>query len=449
MKLRYRFLFPALIAVACAMAAFGSAVLGASFAARFGGERDKLGRELRATANVLESSYANYALQNMDAGDEQLREIACRQGAMIAELGGEGERSGAIRLSGRVLRAETPLRLGEHRYLLTVESDLSELYEERAALITLYRASYAAAILFVAGIMAAIARSVTKPLSELAEVSAALAEGNLTRRAPILSDDEIGGLARSFNRMSDELTDQLARRTRFINDLTHEMKTPLSAMIGHAERIRSGRLGEEDMLIAAQTILREGKRLDALARAMTEWILFKNEALSMHEMSVHMLFRDALGAFVESPQNLRIAESSQDVLVYGNRALLTALLTNLIQNALNAGAAEVTLASGIECAESPAPSGRSENGRSFAATVRITVADDGCGISKAELQRVMEPFYRVDKARSREVGGVGLGLALCREIAQIHGATLRLESAPGAGTKAIFEIRGREVEEDA
>ena len=61
----------------------------------------------------------------------------------------------------------------------------------------------------------------------------------------------------------------------------------------------------------------------------------------------------------------------------------------------------------------------------------------------------MEPFYRVDKARSREVGGVGLGLALCREIAQIHGATLRLESAPGAGTKAIFEIRGREVEEDA
>ena len=81
--------------------------------------------------------------------------------------------------------------------------------------------------------------------------------------------------------------------------------------------------------------------------------------------------------------------------------------------------------------------------------MRITVADDGCGISKAELQRVMEPFYRVDKARSREVGGVGLGLALCREIAQIHGATLRLESAPDAGTEAILEIKGRVVKANA
>ena len=344
-------------------------------------------------ANVLESSYANYALQNMDAGDEQLREIACRQGAMIAELGGEGERSGAIRLSGRVLRAETPLRLGEHRYLLTVESDLSELYEERAALITLYRASYAAAILFVAGIMAAIARSVTKPLSELAEVSAALVKGNLTCRAPIHSDDEIGGLARTFNRMSDELTDQLVRRTRFVNDLTHEMKTPLSAMIGHAERIRSGRLGEEDMLIAAQTILREGKRLDALARAMTEWILFKNEAPSMHETSVHMLFRDALAAFVESPQNLRIAESSRDFVVYGNSALLTALLTNLIKNALNAGATDVTLECGIECDKAPAPSAQLENGCPNFATVQITVADNGCGISHLNTERQTEFAY--------------------------------------------------------
>ena len=83
MKLRYRFLFPALIAVACAMAVFGSAVLGASFAARFSSERDKLSMELRAAANVMESSYANYALQNLDASDEQLCEIACRQGAMI------------------------------------------------------------------------------------------------------------------------------------------------------------------------------------------------------------------------------------------------------------------------------------------------------------------------------------------------------------------------------
>ena len=449
MKLRYRFLFPALIAVACAMAAFGSAVLGASFAARFSSERDKLSMELRAAANVMESSYANYTLQNLDASDEQLCEIARRQGAMIEKLEDEDGCSGSLRLSGEILLAETPLRLGENRYLLTIESDLCKLYEDRVSLIVLYRAFYVAVILFVAGIMAAIARSVTKPLSELAEVSAALVKGNLTCRAPIHSDDEIGGLARTFNRMSDELTDQLVRRTRFVNDLTHEMKTPLSAMIGHAERIRSGRLGEEDMLIAAQTILREGKRLDALARAMTEWILFKNEAPSMHETSVHMLFRDALAAFVESPQNLRIAESSRDFVVYGNSALLTALLTNLIKNALNAGATDVTLECGIECNEAPAPSAQLENGRPNFATVQITVADNGCGISKAELQRVMEPFYRVDKARSREVGGVGLGLALCREIAQIHGAVLHLESVPGTGTKAILEIKGRIVKANA
>ena len=175
MKLKYRFLLPALIAVSLIMTLLGSALMTVSFRARFDGERDKLYKSVRAISYAIEASYTNYALQNMSVHYEKLREIARGQGADITSLAEGHADASVIRLSGQILRAETPLTLGDTMYLLTVESDLSELFEQRAYLLKCYCASYTAAILLTAGVMLFICGYVTKPLTELTQASAALA----------------------------------------------------------------------------------------------------------------------------------------------------------------------------------------------------------------------------------------------------------------------------------
>lgn len=442
MKLKYRFLFPSLIAIAIVLMIFGSLLLLVSFKMQFESERDGLNQRLQSAAYALEASYTNYALQNMDVSEDRIYDIAADQGVELIRTDGD-EQSNSIRLHGHTLCAEGFLSLGESSYLLIVESDLNELFAQREYLLKWYYVSYIAAILFMTITMFLITGKVTQTLSEITATSVALAKGDLSCRTFIQTDDEIGQLAFAFDRMSDELTDQLARQSQFINDLTHEIKTPLTAMIGHAEKIRSGRMNEESTLIAAQTILREGKRLDALTLTLREWILLKQEMPNMGSLSARFILEMAIDAFSESIQKIYIAENAEDTVVFGNKALLIALITNLIRNAQNAGATNIEL----NCKVASDALGSAESAESDA-VILLTVSDNGCGMGEEDLLHVTEPFYRVDKARSRETGGIGLGLTLCNEIAQIHGAKLSLTSKLGQGTKATLQMSGRQVQQD-
>lgn len=416
MKLQYRILMPALIAVALVMTLLGGILINASFSARLDSEREKLAERVALAAYAAQAAYTNYAVQGVDA------DIGALAGEGYLLSAAEGEIPSRIYLSGKTLRAERALKLSNETYMLMVDADVSELYAHRAYLLRCYRAAYIGAILLISAIMLLITRWITRPLAELADASKALARGKLDSRAEINSRDEIGELATAFNFMADTLSDQLERQRRFIDDFSHEIKTPLAAMIGHADAIRAGKLSAEEITLSANTIFQVGKRLDALSAAMNAWILLKRDTPEMQKIRVSLLFDEILAMFPA-----RIASKS-DAVILASKPLMNSLLANLVKNALNAGARNIDLLCKLD-----------------SGIARISVSDDGCGIAKEMIAHITEPFFRVDKARSRENGGAGLGLALCKEIADMHGAQLRIKSAPGVGTIATIEIRGEAV----
>ncbi len=432
MKMKYRFLFPTIAVVALGFALFGSLLISVAFHGQLAIQKQMIAERASQIKYATQAAYTNYALQGIRVSDDRIREIACAQGDGIEIVRAEKPISEGIWLDDQTLYAETPLTLSEANYCLRVSSDLSSIYDQRVHLLRCYHIAYATALLVIGATLLILVRHVTRPLEALKAVSNAFSRGELEERAPVENTDEIGALAAAFNGMADEISGQLNRQSRFIDALTHEMRTPLTAMIGHAETIRMGNLSDEEILAASQTILREGKRLSALSDKMTEWILLKHHVLTPHELSTMMLWEDTFSAFECSlgDRSLKLNPAAEDAIIRGDRALMTMLLANLVRNALNAGAREILFH--CEYIDSHA--------------VRMTVSDDGCGMNEAELSRITEPFYRIDKARSRANGGMGLGLALCKEIAQRHDAILRFESAPGHGTRAIIEMAGRRPE---
>lgn len=432
MKMKDRFLIPTIVVVALGFALFGSLLISVAFHAQFDVQKQMIAESISQIKYATQAAYTNYALQGIQVSDDRIQEIVRDQGDGIEIARIDETIAESIWLDNQTLYAQTPLTLSETNYCLRVCSDLSNIYAQRAHLLRCYHVAYVAALLVIGATLLILVRHVTQPLDTLKAVSGAFSRGELEKRAPVENTDEIGALAAAFNGMADEISDQLIRQRRFIDALTHEMRTPLTAMIGHAETIRMGNLSGEEVLAASQTILREGKRLSALSDKMTEWVLLKHHALTLRDLSTMMLWEDVFSTFecALEDRRLMLNPAAQDAIIQGDRALMTVLITNLIRNALNAGAKEIL----FHC--------EFTNSR----TIRMTVSDDGCGMNEEELSRITEPFYRIDKARSRANGGMGLGLALCQEIAQRHNAILRFESSPGHGTTAIIDMAGKRPE---
>lgn len=223
--------------------------------------------------------------------------------------------------------------------------------------------------------------------------------------------------------MAGELVGQLERRERFIAALSHEMKTPLTAMMGHAELIRSGRMSGDEIMLAAQYIFKEGRRLSDMSERLLRMVLLHEDAAELRMIAADWLVKDVYAAARPraEAQGATLTCETQHVIVFADDPLLRTLLNNLMDNALKSGASHITL--------------KAEHSEGRAC---LSVSDDGRGMDEHELSRITEPFYRVDKSRARSQGGAGLGLALCAEIARIHGGELRFVSALGKGTCAML-----------
>ncbi len=432
MKLKYRFLIPTLIVMALAMAFANALSIRTSFYTRLADQREKLIEQMQLYAYATQAACTNYALQGIEINADDIIKIAKQQNDKIVIAPVENRFTGFIQLDQGTLRGEMPLQISDKWYSFTLNADVSDLYLQRTRELSQYHGIYLGTMLLIAGILFLIAGHVTKSLAELTHVCVELSKQNLSCRVQVSEQGEIGLLSNTLNHMADEITDQISRRTRFIENLTHEIKTPLASIVGHADTIRSGMLTESEVLIAAQTILHEGKRLSTLSTTLSNWILLKQEMPVFHDLSVDMLFEEVIHTFQVFTGRIIVASDSQHVLLHGDKTLLISLLINLIRNAQNAGASNVVLKSEVFTSS----------------IVRICVADNGCGMEQETLAFITEPFYRVDKARSRANGGLGLGLSLCKEIIHLHCGSLHFESTVGQGTTVYVEIPGKAANED-
>ena len=213
-----------------------------------------------------------------------------------------------------------------------------------------------------------------------------------------------------------------ARQSRFVADLTHELKTPLTSMIGYADLLRSGMLDDARRRTAADAIYHESTRLESLSQQLLALQGLQKNGIALQAVDVAAVFHDVARSLPNAPLTL---DAPAGATVQADRVLLADLLRNLAVNALHASTPDNTVR--LICTDA---------GNGW----RLAVIDTGCGIPAEAVPHLTEPFYRVDKARARADGGSGIGLALCAEIAAAFGTKLNFASEVGAGTTVSLTL---------
>lgn len=262
-----------------------------------------------------------------------------------------------------------------------------------------------------------ILRRLTRPLHQLSQITREVAAGNY-ERIRIKGKDEIAELGKDFNVMTEAVHNRIESQQRFVANLAHELRTPLTSIGGYSEFLLRGRADQEKQYQALHYIKKESGRMQQMTHQLLLLARVRGEELEFTETNLGDCVKEAYDSCLPllEEKKLVVDMSGTDFTIQGVPELLVCLVRNLLENAVRA------------CEEGGKIRILWEEGQ-------LRILDDGIGMEAGELEKILEPFYRVDKARSRERGGSGLGLALCAEIIQLHRGEIRVESEPGKGTE--------------
>lgn len=289
-------------------------------------------------------------------------------------------------------------------------------------------------------------RQMLKPLGRLNEGVARIAAGeygktNASRNQSFWTRDEISELSKNVNKMSETiqfqietLKDENDKKQQLMDNMAHELKTPLTSIYGYAQYLRYAKATEEERREGLMYIMEESGRLAKMSETMLTMRLYEKEERKLEKVSLQVVAARLQKILAEKLQekNLTIRMEFEEETVFAEETLLISLFRNLLENAIRAS---------NEGDEVVFRSFRENDKQVF------EVIDYGIGMEEAELERITEAFYRVDKARSRKDGGVGLGLSIVDLIVKRLGGAMAFTSAPGKGTKVtvILQLPNKDV----
>lgn len=401
-----------------------------------------VGRELdyeplAGFSETTANAYYNYIMKKFDASLYILikdGEVVCNMTPfLLTDLGDDRweaiESGSIIQKNGQqhvLIACRSVPVTGDKEYKLVLVRDISTLYEDMRSQAFFYFLVYLAMALAAVILIFMMTKKTLAPLQELQHAAQDISGGMLSRRARITACNEIGEVAEAFNGMAqriesqvEELATESERRRQMLGSFAHEMKTPMTSIMGYADSLLHVNLTEEQKERALRYIYGECGRLGRVNGKLMSLIgLYDNDSICMEVTSMQEVF-ETVAALEESnlrKKNLTLDISCQMETCFMDKDLMISLLVNLIDNAVKASREK-------DCISITAQGNT------------IQVCDHGCGIPAEEIPRVTEAFYMVDRARSRKTGGNGLGLALCSRIAKLHGADLCIESRLGEGTK--------------
>lgn len=273
-----------------------------------------------------------------------------------------------------------------------------------------------------------------RPLERMGATAAAIAGGDLSRRVePATPSTEIGRLGLALNSMLTQIEAAFAERTRseqrmrrFLADASHELRTPLTSIRGYAEMLRRGaEKSPEDASVARRRIEEESVRMSALVEDLLLLArLDQGRPLEMGEVDLGRLAADSVAdARAATPRRRIIVHSDESVVVPGDEARLRQAITNLVRNAVVHTPARTPIEVTV--------------GRNGMRAV-LSVVDHGPGLDPEQAARIFEPFYRADPGRSRDTGGVGLGLPIVAAVVAAHGGEVEVTATPSGG--ATFRV---------
>ena len=292
-----------------------------------------------------------------------------------------------------------------------------------------------AASIITAFAMLMLSLWLTKSVKRLNVSTEIISNGNFSERVKISSKDELGELSVNFNKMADIIEEKISElektadeREQFIHSLTHELKTPLTSMIGYANLLRTTDCSDDQREKALAYLYESSKRLENLSFKLMDMIYLKRKVKEFSRYDIEDIVKSTVMA-VQSDLALKHITLQTDYVagrLLCDKDLIVTMLINLIDNAAKASCEGQTII--LRAVD--------ENGG-----LVFSVTDSGTGIAEEEIDKIMQPFYSGIRLKKGSSAGMGFGLALCRLIATLHGTALQFKSIKGEGTKVSVWFR--------
>lgn len=383
-------------------------------------------------ASLVRYCFMRFADQTsvlMQDGEAVVSSVIVDPSAYVQTNGDDSDEAGpaAVTVQGRrLLIAGSSTSVGGKSYDVYVVEDVSDVYNRISRMTWIFIGVSIAAIALGAFLVMSLVRRSTKPVTALSEAAREIADGAYEKRVKVRTKDEIGTLGEDFNRMADavetkisELEERNERQRLFIGGVTHEFKTPMTGLILHAGLLRRANLSEDERDASLAHIEAQTQWLERLTQNLLK-LTTSDEQIELENVRIPKLLEtveEGVAPKLKEKGAALTVLCETDTLVL-NPDLMHSLLNNLIVNAANAYDADAP----------EKPILLTVTGKTF------SVSDRGRGIPKEAIDRIFEPFFRVDKSRSKKQGGSGLGLALVKTIADAHGAAITVDSKLGKGT---------------
>lgn len=455
MRFAWKVFFGGMLVVIAAFSAWGYALTSAAFQTALKQEQaralDQFGLLVKVVSSMTETygyfgstSELASVMQEVGTGEFASARLYLDDGAQVyPEEAQENPLLDAARegTAYRIVRegdaytflCSAPVQLGVRAGVLYWEREISAPFRLAEEMVSANTGTMLVTLLIVGVLLLVLSNVLTKPVRVLSSATREFALGNYEKRAAIRGRDEIGALAKDFNHMADalqghmhQLEEQARQREDFVASFAHELKTPLTSIIGYADILRSQDMEEERRFHSANYIFTEGRRLERLSFKLLELMVLNRQEFERYSVQAEDIFlhlEDAAGAAIYEKYGVTLSLSFAQACIFAEPDLLGTMLINLVENAAKASerGQRVRLTGALE-----------DTG------YRIAVTDSGRGIPQEELGRITEAFYMVDKSRARRQNGAGLGLALCATIARLHQTELAFTSEPGKGTEVSF-----------
>jgi len=276
-------------------------------------------------------------------------------------------------------------------------------------------------------VMIILSKIIISPVNKLIKSTQEISDGNFNERVNIKSKDEIGILAKNFNYMTsiiedniNELKESADDKQRFIDDLSHEIRSPLTSIIGYTDYLITNKEFDEETFRALNYVYKEGKRLEKMSSKLMNLIVLRKDKPKMKNENIKDVLEEIKASMMPrlKDKNMKLIIFSEEFSILVDKELIIILIKNFIDNAIKA------------CKYSGEIRINTYNSENKI----IEIRDNGVGIPKEDIKKIFEPFYMVDKSRDRKNNGVGLGLSICARIAELHNAKIEIESEVGKGT---------------
>lgn len=317
--------------------------------------------------------------------------------------------------------SSTYFAAGKHYYQIALFPNSTVVWQ----IVTAFIAAIAATLILGTLVAALTGKRFVRPIQEMSRATEEVAKGNFSIRVSVPRNDEMGRLVNNFNRMTRDLGSTETLQREFVNNVSHEFKTPLASIKGFAELLQSESLTETQRKEYAEAIAEESGRLSKLTSSILRLAKLENThtAPDIQTFSLDEQIRrvTVLLASEWSAKDLEMSVELEPVEIHANEELLREVWMNLLTNAIKftpaGGQIAIRMSEGLD-------------------NIEIEVEDNGCGMSEEVRKRIFDKFYQGDDSHSSE--GSGLGLALVKRIMEICGGSISVDSTEGQGS--VFRV---------